>query len=141
MIAVLAIVAAIAAPRFFSRAEFDERLFFDEVRAALGHAQKLAVASGCEVRVTLDASGYELRQRSSCTGPLFDRDVPHPAGTSPMYAGAPPGGVALASTVNPIVFDALGRARDGGGVVSDASVTVGSRLLAAVGQTGFVYAP
>jgi MSHA pilin protein MshC len=141
VLAVLAIVAAVAAPRFFERRGFDERFFFEEVRAALGHARAIAVATGCEVQVQLAAAGYELRQRSACTAGPFDRPVIDPRTGSAPYTGAVPSGVALASTVAPVVFDALGRARTSGGAVVDVTVSVGSQQVAAAGETGLVYVP
>ena len=139
MIAILASLAGIGAPRFFGTSEFEERFFADEVRSALAYARKLAVASGCEVRVTIGPPGYELRQRQACDSGAFDQDVVHPAGTTPDFRGAPPTSVALASSDSPIFFDALGRALDTAGSAVDITVTVGTRSLTTVGQTGFVY--
>jgi MSHA pilin protein MshC len=141
VLAVLAILAAVAAPRFFSRPGFTERFYFEDVRSALGHARALAISSGCEVEVQLSASGYQLRQRAACTSGAFTQAVANPATGATPYAAAPPTGVSLASTLNPVVFDALGRARSSGGAVTNVTVTVGSRQLAAVGETGLVYAP
>ena len=61
VIVILGIVAAFAAPRFFDDRTFLARGFYDELAAALKYSQKLAVASGCSVRVTIDATGYEAR--------------------------------------------------------------------------------
>ncbi len=141
VISLLAILGAVAAPRFFDTTAAEERFFADEVRAALSHAQKRAVATGCEVRITLAGSGYELLQRVSCTSGAFTRPVPHPAGTAPGYSGAPPSGVTLTSSASPVFFDALGRALDGGGGVLDVTVTIGSFTINAVGETGLVHGP
>jgi MSHA pilin protein MshC len=141
VLAVLAVVAAVAAPRFFELRGFEERFLFEEVRAALGHARTLAVASGCEVQMQIGAGGYELRQRSACAAGAFDQAVIDPRrGTAP-YTGAAPSGVALSSTVAPVIFDALGRTRTSGGVVADVIVTVGARQLRTAGETGLVYVP
>jgi MSHA pilin protein MshC len=141
VLAVLAILAAVAAPRFFSRTGFTERFYFEDVRSALGHARALAISSGCEVEVQLGAAGYQLRQRASCTSGAFTQAVANPATGAAPYSAAPPSGVALSSTLNPVIFDALGRARSSGGTVTNVTVTVGTRQLAAVGETGLVYAP
>ena len=140
MIGLLGIISAVVAPRLFSMDEIQERFFADEVRSALAHGQKRAVSTGCEVQMTIDGTGYALRQRLNCTG-AFTQDVPHPAGTAASYSGTPPAGVPLTSTVNPIVFDALGRARDGGGNIVDVSVGVGPIVITTVGETGFVFGP
>jgi MSHA pilin protein MshC len=141
VLAVLAIVAAVAAPRFFSRTGFQERFYFEEVRSALGHARALAIASGCEVEVALASTGFTLRQRASCTTGAFSQAVANPATGATPYSAAPPAGVALSSTLDPVIFDALGRARSSGGVVTNVTVTVGTRQLGAIGETGLVYAP
>jgi MSHA pilin protein MshC len=141
VLAVLAILAAVAAPRFFSRPGFTERFYFEDVRSALGHARALAIASGCEVEVQLGAAGYELRQRASCASGAFTQAVANPTTGAPPYAAAPPSGIALSSSLNPVIFDALGRARSAGGVVTDVTVMVGTRQLAAVGETGLVVTP
>ena len=52
-----------------------------------------------------------------------------------------PAGTALASSVDPIIFDALGRARDATLAVSDATVSVGGTSITVVGETGFAFDP
>ena len=141
VLALIGIIAGIAGPRFFGVSEFDERFFHDEVRNAVAYARKLAIASGCEVQVALNAGGYELRQRQTCDAGPFTAPVFHPASGALGYSGTPPPGVPLASTVTPLVFDGLGRARDGGGNVVDFTVTVGPRSFGGVGETGYVRAP
>ena len=51
VIVILGIVAAFAAPRFFDDRTFLQRGYYEELAAALKYSQKLAVASGCPVRV------------------------------------------------------------------------------------------
>jgi MSHA pilin protein MshC len=136
----LGILSAVAMPRFFSRTEFHARFFGDDVLAALRHAQKLAVASGCDVQVALSGAGYALTQRAACSSGAFSVTVVHP-GTGESFSGSPPAGSSLSSSSSAIVFDALGRARDASLAVSDATVTVGARTLQVVGETGFAYDP
>jgi MSHA pilin protein MshC len=141
VIALLAILAAVVGPRFFGTDSFHERFALDSVRAALGYAQKLAVASGCEVQVSFARGGYELRRREGCTSGGFTAPVRHPGTGASGYAETPSAGVSLTTSVDPLVFDALGRARDAGGSVVDATITVGARTLAVAGETGLVYVP
>ena len=65
VIVIISIVAAFAAPRFFDDRTFLQRGYYEELVAALKYAQKLAVASGCPVRVVVDASGYAARQQAA----------------------------------------------------------------------------
>ena len=61
VIVILGILASFAAPRFFDRAAFADRGYADALAGALRAAQKSAVATGCPVRVTVDATGYRAR--------------------------------------------------------------------------------
>ena len=138
VISILAIIVGVGAPRFIGSLEFRERFYADEVRTALGYGQSLAVASGCEVEVTLTGAGYSLKQRSACTSGAFTQDVLHPTTGATGYSKAPPAGVALSSDVTPAIFDPLGRIRNSGGSVVDITVSIGSRSLSGIGETGFV---
>lgn len=133
VIVVLGILAAVVGPRFFDRRVFDDRLYAEEVRAALRHAQKLALAGGCRIRFTLDASGYRVQRDADCEGsgtalaPVLD---PY-TGQAP-YAGAPPDGTALSAPFT-IDFDALGRPS------AAVSITLGAGHAVRVeAETGFV---
>jgi MSHA pilin protein MshC len=127
------ILAVVAIPRMFDATAFHSRGFFDEVANAARYGQKLAVASGCEVELSVSAAGYALHQRAgSCTGGAFSQDVPAPAGSGP-FAGAPPAGVSLSASDPSVVFDALGRATPGG-----VTVSVDGRSFTIVGESGYV---
>ena len=141
VLVILGILAAVAVPRFFSRSGFHERFFFQDSLAALRYAQKLAVASGCEVQVTIAAGTYTLTQRQNCRSGAFNQPVPNPGTGEATYTNQAPPGTALASSVNPIVFDGLGRALDASLTVTDATVTVGAGAIDVVGETGFVFDP
>jgi MSHA pilin protein MshC len=142
VIAILGILAGIAAPRFFALRSFEEPFFAQDMLSSLRYAQKLAVASGCDVQVSFAPAGsYALSQRAGCRVGVFSQPVPHPGSGAAVYAGTAPAGTALASTVDPLIFDALGRARDGGLAVTDATVTVGATAISVVGETGFSFDP
>jgi MSHA pilin protein MshC len=141
-IAIMGILAAVAAPRFFSKPAFEEAFFVQDVVAALRYAQKLAVASGCDVRVSFTPpGGYALAQMQACRAGPFSQPVANPGTGEPSYSNQAPAGTALASSVDPLIFDALGRARDAALAVSDATVTVGGTTLTVVGETGFAFDP
>ena len=141
VLVILGILSAVAAPRFFSRSGFHERFFFQDSLAALRYAQKLAVASGCEVQVTFSASDYALAQRASCQSGAFSQAVPNPGTGGASYTNQAPSGTALASSVNPIIFDGLGRALNASLTAADATVTVGAQSINVTGETGFVFDP
>ena len=51
---------------------------YDELEAAIRYAQKVAVASGCRVRVSLDSTSYELRQQAALGGHCDAADLSFP---------------------------------------------------------------
>jgi MSHA pilin protein MshC len=141
VIGVLAILGVVAAPRFFEGgAETRRDLFRAELLAGLRYAQKLAVATGCPTQVSIAAASYAITQLAGCAGSSYTLAVVDPSTGDAGYVRPAPGGVALASTTSPIRFDALGRARDAGGAVTDAPVNVGTRTIRVVGETGLATA-
>ncbi|MBV2133435.1 GspH/FimT family protein [Pseudomonas sp. MAP12] len=134
VIVVIGILAAVVGPRFFERSTFDERLYAEEVRAGLRHAQKLALAGGCRIRFSLDASGYRLLRDADCegSGNTFTPSVLDPASGQAPYAGTPPAGITLSAAFS-VDFDALGRPSQA------VSVTLGgSHAVRVEAVTGFV---
>ena len=126
---ILGILAAVAVPVFFDLDTYKERAAYDEVASALRYAQKLAVASGCEVRVELTADGYALKQRAGdCHTGTFTTISGHPA-TSGSFSGI------SISPATSISFDAMGRSAGG------ATVSVGAKPITIYAETGYVDAP
>lgn len=131
-------LAATALPRFIRIGDFQERFFHDDVTAGLRYAHKLALVTGCPVQIDFTATSYAVTQRVSCTTGAWTRPVHHPSTGLVGYTETAPGGITLTSTVDPLVFDALGRALDAGGTPTNATVGVGARTLSVVGSTGYV---
>jgi|LGOV01.1.fsa_nt_gb MSHA pilin protein MshC len=142
VILLLGILSVVALPRFFDTTTFTSRGFYDEMTGAVRYAQKLAVASGCDVRLSMVNSvpgvdgSYTLHQRVACDHiTAFNRDVLQPAGSG-AFAGSAPSGTTLSSTSPSVIFDALGRATPGGVIV-----TVNGRTFNIVGESGYVDTP
>ncbi len=135
---VAGVLAATALPRFVRVQDFSERFFYDDVTSGLRYAQKLAIATGCPVQFDFTGGGYAVTQRTGCTAGAWTQPVHHPSTGTVGFSETTPTGVAVASTVDPLIFDALGRAVDGVGTPVDANVTVGARSIAVVGNTGYV---
>lgn len=128
-----AILAAVIGPRFFTKSDFDERGFYDQVTAAARFAQKYAVTSGLDVRFAVSGNSFALTQ-SNGTAPVRN------PGTFESFTGAAPDGISFSmSPTTSIVFDAYGTVPAISN--SSATVTVGSRSLTIWGATGFVAAP
>ena len=77
VIVIVGILAALAGPRFIGNSTFNERGYYNEIANVVRYAQKVAVATGCPVRVGLTATTYELRQQAAepsfLTGTLCPR--------------------------------------------------------------------
>jgi MSHA pilin protein MshC len=123
-IVLIGILSAIAAPRFFDSNDFAERGYADEVASTLRLARKVAIASDCEVRVTLGAGNYVANQRSTlagCETASGGWATPVHRGDGSLLAGTAPNGVTLAPPAV-ITF-----ARDGSAVAPN--LTIGMFIL------------
>lgn len=137
-IVIMGILASVAAPRFFERDAFDERGYYEDTLAALRYAQKLAVATGCPVQVTITASAYTLNQReTSCApGNAFTGNVFNPATQDSSYTKAAPSGLTL--TPATLTFNGLGQV-SGSPITLTLTGTADTRSITLVPETGFVY--
>ncbi len=139
-LALIGVLAAVAAPRFVGVSEMRADLFRTELLAAVRYARRLAVASGCGVQLELTPTSYTLTQQVGCAGAVWTQTVVDPATAATTYARGAPAGVSLASTVNPVRFDPLGRATDSSGAVTGATLSVGARTISLIGESGFAQA-
>ena len=137
VITILGILATIAAPKFFDNQTFEERGYFEELVAATRYAQKLAVASGCSVRLQIGAGGYQLNQQAASGGRCNPADTGWPQAVimpgGQAMTGTAPSDVAVAAPVT-VLFDALGQTNLGG----DAVVSVGSFTFQIEADSGYV---
>jgi MSHA pilin protein MshC len=134
VIAIAGILAAVAAPRFFSANTFASRGYFDAASGFLRYAQKLAIARHGGVSVLIGADGLSLCRTVSAPCPEADQ-IPGPDGDT-LYQLTPPSGVVLTSSVASISFDAQGRP------TSDATLSItGDRIwpLTVEAETGYVH--
>ena len=140
VIVILGIVAAFAVPRFFDDRTFLQRGYYEELVAGLKYAQKLAVASGCPVRVAIDAGGYTARQQAAQGGTCNAADATWPTAVAladgQVLAGSAPFGVTVSPAVT-LTFDALGTPSLG----ADQSINVGPFALTIRADSGFIQAP
>jgi len=137
----LGILSATTLPKFFEKNAFAEHAFFTDTLNAVRYAQKLAVATGCKVKVAISSDSYSLTRQGdsssgSCPGgSTYSLAVPHPSSGSSSYSGSE-SGITLTSSVSAIIFNPLGTA------TTDATLTVGGvRTISVIAKTGFVYAP
>jgi MSHA pilin protein MshC len=135
-IIVLGLLAALAGPRFFDTQPFNQRGYVDELSAALRYAEGVAVASGCNVQVTVTLAGYSAMQRAAAgntcaaagayTTQVVRADGSALSGTPPSNANVTAGGT--------IVFNASGAVAN----PPPPSLVVGSFTLTVDAVSGFV---
>jgi len=144
VIIVLGILAAIAVPRLGDLDVFKTRGFYDQVASALRYAQKAAVASGCDVQVSVSSGQLTLFQHhDNCTTGSFDKAVSIPGETNPPNAVSAPSGMVISASPATFFYDSLGRAVGSPGALPTGNVTVhvGTQSVTVVGDTGYVDAP
>lgn len=133
-IVVLGILAAVAAPSLFDNQTFIARGYADEVASSLRYAQKIAIASGCAVQVTVDAAGYNARQQATlatCNGAgAWSTQVRRSDGTT--LSGGTPANV----NVNPATTVEF--QPDGDPAGGAAAINVGPHIVTVDGNTGRV---
>ena len=98
VLVIIGVVMAVAAPRLFDLAAFNERGFADEIGASLRYARRIAIASSCNVRFTVNAAGYSAAQQTACN-PANPWAVAVQSPDRRALANAPPTGVALGAAV------------------------------------------
>jgi len=128
VIVILGILAVFALPRF-NLSSFQQAGFFQQALAAIRHGQKLAVASGCDVDVSITPTSCTLAWSGSpagCPSTAIDN-------TASASANFCQGGTAAGSPSASITFDNIGR--------PDAQKTInfGSRTLRVEAETGFTH--
>jgi MSHA pilin protein MshC len=137
VIAIMGILMGFAVPRFFDNSLFAARGYADELASSLRYAQKVAVASGCRVRVTVDESGYSLSQQAESGGACDTADTswttPVRSADGQLAVGTVPADVVVAVDTA-YVFDPAGRLESG----APASFTIGARTLSIDPGSGFV---
>jgi len=123
VIILLGILGVVALGRFSGGGDvFAARGFFDDTVNAVRFAQKLAISSGCDVRVVTTAGGYQLLQSSTCGADDFTGAVANPANRANSYQNLNiPAGHSL--TAGSITFNARGERE---GSTSDFTLSGGS---------------
>ncbi len=137
VIVLLSILSVYSLSRLFDREDFAARGFFDDTVNAVRFAQKLAISTGCEVRVAINASDYQLLQSSTCSASDFVNPVANPANRGLNYQNLNmPSGFSL-SPATTITFNALGvPGSDEVITLTDGSTSYSFNLS---GQTGLVW--
>jgi MSHA pilin protein MshC len=139
VIVLLGILSVYALSNFFDQDEIAARGFFDDTVNAVRFAQKLAISTGCDVRVATVATGYTLVQSSTCTANDFINPVVNPANRGNNFQNLNlPGSFSLAPTTA-ITFNARGIPDSGSDVAFTITDGVTTYSFNVDGQTGLVW--
>jgi MSHA pilin protein MshC len=110
-IVIIGVLVAVTGPRFVSYQPFQERGYADEVAASLRYAQRVAVATRCDVQFTVSATGYQAMQRAAAGGVCSPggawSTAVSQADANPLSDSAPSG--VVMSPATQIEFDWQGR--------------------------------
>ncbi len=74
VIMILGILAVVGSSKFFNHSTFKDAQYHQDILSAFRFAQKIAIASQCDVRITVTANSYALTYSGACSG-----NVKHPA--------------------------------------------------------------
>ncbi len=139
VITLLGLISSIALPKFFDLTVYKERLFFDDTLNSLRFAQKLAIATGCSVQVSINSNQYQIKRQGNSAsttcpgGSVYNLSVSHPARSGNELSGSE-AGISLTSTPAVFKFLSLGTAS------SDVTLLInGRRRIQVLAATGLVY--
>jgi MSHA pilin protein MshC len=136
-ITIVAILAAISFPRFTSVQPFAERGYADGVAASLRQSRAVALASGCDVQFTIDATGYRAFQHAAAgthCAPAGAWSTPVRRGDGQDLIEMQPAGPVLGAN-RQFVFASDGRVPAG-----PVTINIGPQTIT-IGATGVVQGP
>lgn len=107
VIVILGVLSVAALPLWFNRTDFEQRGYFDELLQATRYAQKLAVASNCDVRITINANNFSLQQPTTYCNTANWQTISLP-GKQPPYNA--PSDVSVTAGTGTLTFLASGLA-------------------------------
>lgn len=134
IIVLISIISVAALPKFFNNNDFEQKVFFNDTLNALRYAQKTAIATGCNVRISINNNSYQLLRANTCSSDDFSLllTVPDPSTGASSFSGSQ-NNVTL-TAINPTTtFDSLGRADAGN------TITVSTLQITVIAATGFSY--
>ena len=140
VLALVGMLAALVAPRFFIASSFDARGYYEALSSAARYGRQLAIVRLCPVRLEVTAAGFSLSQPApnigfpaDCTSPSFSLPVAKPGGGGPFQVAAP-AGVGMAGDL-PLTVDFT--AQGSTSLPADATVVIGGRPLTIRARSGY----
>jgi MSHA pilin protein MshC len=137
---IIGVLSAEALPKLFNYASYQQRTLFDDTLNAVRYAEKLAVATSCNVMFQISNNQFTLLRpgatdRSKCSSTTagdFTQAVYRPGAGVAAYQGSASG---ISMTTATVFFSAKGYAS------AASTIDVGGQAINIVQATGFAYAP
>lgn len=144
VIMMLGILGLAIASKFFTPDLYQQRGFYDSVLNTLHYAQKVSVATGCHIEVSLpNATSITLKQRDGCRSGNFNATVPvyDPVSNAKGYTRTSPSSSVTVSSPNlPLYFDGTGECiQESTGTPGNYTVTVAGQTINIACTTGYAY--
>lgn len=142
VLVITGVLASVGLSRFTTTSSFHERGFTEASLTSIRYAQKLAITSGCHVRVQINAANLEVARWGACKPSNHSSATTllrHPKNTGD-FANPIPSGLAVTNT--DIYFDSIGKpysTNTGSALTNQTYITVGSRQIKIEPETGFTY--
>ena len=141
VLVVLAALSAFAIPRFTQQSTFSSSTFYQELITAIRFANKLSIASGCQIQVAITATRYDLYYPNNADGNANTCDPPAAFGSNPVlnpskpgsYSGTAASGVTITGFGN-FYFGTSGEPSNAGTI----TVNPGNRQIIIHPDTGFI---
>jgi MSHA pilin protein MshC len=134
-IGIVALLGAIAIPRFMGASGFQSRGFYDSAKSVVRFAQKTAIAWRKEVFVCVTATRVSAGTAAGCATPIIN-----PVTGGALDTGDAPSGVTL--TAAAFSFDSAGRPNPNAAVTITLTSAIPDdpvRLIVVERETGYVH--
>jgi prepilin-type N-terminal cleavage/methylation domain-containing protein len=141
VIILIGIVGATAAPLLQHHQIFQERFFINDLSAMLRYAHKVALMTGCEVKISYnDHHELSLYQRQSCNGDFTQKVIsPYLMSENKDYIVNIPHSVVLDANL-PFFMDSDGKVYDQSHQWKNKlTLHIKKQKLIIDGKTGFIY--
>jgi len=142
---ILGVISAVSLPKFFSASTFDERYFHDDLLSAARYSQRLAIGSGCAVRLSVSGTGFSLDQDANCdtTAPSYTISVIRPSDSELFTNSDVPSSITITFDQSSYFFLPQGGVVDSVGAdVGNSTITLTgtiTRVINITGATGYAY--
>ena len=138
VILLLGVLSAFIAPRI-DISSFRTQGFYQQAISSVRFAQKVAISSGCVVRVQISGAGCTVKW--NVCAPASGNNVPSPATGNNNFCASSDGIVPVAADVS---FDSIGRPVNSATpatLLATQNITINGRVLRIEAQTGYAHEP